>query len=185
MILCPKEFAIPADRQAEANVSYGEPSVFRERDATEFCWDCVSHAQQLIYCSFGTRYLRYPLASTLLRRVVNAFAQLPDCQLVVSAGDAVRVLESSCLPPNVQLHRKPPQLELLEKASLFITHGGLGGVKESLLSGTPMLVVPFDTDQPSNAERVRYHNLGRVLAAPRCHARAAVRDDSIDPPGSG
>jgi zeaxanthin glucosyltransferase len=53
-----------------------------------------------------------------------------------------------------------PQHEFLQRASIFITHGGLSSVRESIEHEVPMLVIPFDADQPGNAARVVYHHLG-------------------------
>jgi UDP:flavonoid glycosyltransferase YjiC (YdhE family) len=44
-----------------------------------------------------------------------------------------------------------PQIRVLERARLFITHGGHNSVMESLVSGVPMLVVPLALDQPVQA----------------------------------
>jgi len=49
---------------------------------------------------------------------------------------------------------------LLSGASLAVLHGGLGGIKESILAGVPMLLVPFVFDQRPNAERIAFHGLG-------------------------
>jgi zeaxanthin glucosyltransferase len=40
-----------------------------------------------------------------------------------------------------------PQVALLEKATVAITHGGGNSVVEALSSGTPMIALPFSTDQ--------------------------------------
>jgi UDP:flavonoid glycosyltransferase YjiC (YdhE family) len=36
----------------------------------------------------------------------------------------------------------------------------LSTIKEAILLGTPMIVLPSITDQPANAARVAYHHLG-------------------------
>jgi UDP:flavonoid glycosyltransferase YjiC (YdhE family) len=60
----------------------------------------------------------------------------------------------------VTLVNYAPQQEMLKRATLMITHGGLGSIKECIYFGVPMLVYPFDTDQPANAARVAFHGLG-------------------------
>lgn len=42
----------------------------------------------------------------------------------------------------------------------MINHGGLGTVKECVLSGVPMIAFPSTADQPGNAARIVYHQLG-------------------------
>jgi zeaxanthin glucosyltransferase len=46
------------------------------------------------------------------------------------------------------------------RAAVHITHGGFASVRESIECEAPMIVVPFDADQPGNAARVVYHQLG-------------------------
>ncbi|MFS8103509.1 hypothetical protein LFM09_40935 [Lentzea alba] len=65
--------------------------------------------------------------------------------------------------PNVEAHDDVPQLKVLEHASVFITHGGLGGVMEALHHGVPMIVVPRMTDQRLNGQRVEELGLGVLL----------------------
>jgi UDP:flavonoid glycosyltransferase YjiC (YdhE family) len=82
--------------------------------------------------------------------------------------------------------RTAPQVDLLKHTKLFITHGGLGGIKEAIISGVPMLVIPFDTDQPRNAARVLYHKLGRSCQPSECTperitqlVRAMLEEDAL------
>jgi UDP:flavonoid glycosyltransferase YjiC (YdhE family) len=49
---------------------------------------------------------------------------------------------------------------------LFMTHGGLDSVHESIQSGTPMLVVPHVSDQPRNAILVKEHGIGDYIEWP-------------------
>ncbi|EON78697.1 hypothetical protein ADIS_0871 [Lunatimonas lonarensis] len=66
---------------------------------------------------------------------------------------------------NLIFVRKLPQLELVRMSDLLITHGGGGSVYEALGLGVPMLVIPPGEifDQPGNAARVVYHQLGLSL----------------------
>lgn len=40
---------------------------------------------------------------------------------------------------------------------------GWGGVKEAILAGVPMVIVPFVFDQRPNAERIVAHGLGAMI----------------------
>jgi UDP:flavonoid glycosyltransferase YjiC (YdhE family) len=55
-----------------------------------------------------------------------------------------------------------PQLEVLKHADVFITHGGINSIKESVYAVVPMLVYPIhpEFDPNGNAARIVYHNLG-------------------------
>lgn len=56
-----------------------------------------------------------------------------------------------------------PQRYVLQRASVVVTHGGLGTIKESVHAGIPIIVLPALFDQPFNAMRVRYHGLGEAI----------------------
>jgi zeaxanthin glucosyltransferase len=92
--------------------------------------------------------------------MVRVFAQKPEWHLLLSLGRHLRVEELGTLPPNVHATASVPQLAVLERARVMVTHGGLGSVKECIQFGVPMLVIPLAIDQPGNAARVAYHGLG-------------------------
>ena len=56
-----------------------------------------------------------------------------------------------------------PQLELLPKCSVFVTHGGMNSVQESLYFGVPMVVVPQQAEQRFNGRQVVRHGAGLLL----------------------
>lgn len=110
----------------------------------------------IIYISLGTLV---GLSMRLFRTLIRAFD-----------GQAVRVIGSlsaiskpeklGTIPANVSLHSFVPQIRVLERASLFITHGGMNSVNESIACGTPMLVLPAGNDQPLVARQVERLHLG-------------------------
>ncbi len=172
IVLCPEEFELPSVLEAANGYScYTEPSIYRDRPPADFPWDAVSLERPLVYCSLGTQSVRYPGGLAVLQAIIEAFEQAPDLQLVMSAGNGLAQLRAGLVPPNVLLVRSAPQIELLGCASLFITHGGLGSLKESVMSGVPAVVIPFDLDQPGNAERAEYHRIGLSCAPAACTAR--------------
>ena len=58
-----------------------------------------------------------------------------------------------------------PQRVLLEndRIAMFIGHGGMGGVTESLRNSLPVIVIPFNSDQWDTAARIKAQGLGIVL----------------------
>jgi zeaxanthin glucosyltransferase len=54
-------------------------------------------------------------------------------------------------------------LELLGKASLALTHGGLNTVLDCLSCGVPMVLVPLTYEQPAIAARVVRVGAGEVV----------------------
>lgn len=162
IILCPEAIETPHTRKNVPGRYYVEPSLSPLRRSVEFPWASLDAGRPLVYCSFGTQTLRYVEAPGILRNLIRAFADLPDVQLVIAGGHVYDAVQGAERPSNVLVVRTAPQIELIDRSSLVITHGGLGGIKECIVAGKPMLLVPFHLDQPGNAERVVYHGIGRV-----------------------
>ncbi len=105
--------------------------------------------------------------------------------LVLSVGAKTDPAALGPLPADCIARKHVPQLEVLERASLFVTHGGMNSVSESLVQGVPMLVAPQGADQFMVARRVEELGLGRRLRrgdhAPE-RLRALGRT-TIDDPG--
>src|SRR6185437_11132041 len=87
-----------------------------------------------------------------------------DVQLVI-AGRSPESLGP--LPENVIAAAYAPQLELLEKASLTVSHGGLNTVLDSLSCGVPMVLVPLTYEQPAIAVRVQRIGAGEIVPLSR------------------
>ncbi|MER7243316.1 macrolide family glycosyltransferase [Kribbella sp. NPDC000426] len=103
----------------------------------------------IAYISLGTVFAAAP---QLLRTLAAALAPLAGT--VVVATGQVDPAALAPWPANVLVRRSVPQLEVLARASLFVTHGGMNGVNEAMYAGVPMLVVPQGADQPLVASRV-------------------------------
>jgi UDP:flavonoid glycosyltransferase YjiC (YdhE family) len=171
LILCPIELEIPHWRQFMPGRMYCEASIFTERAAEAHALPAPgSGNERLIYCSLGTQAAAYEGAALVLRAVVDAFGGRPGYRLVVAAGALLTSELLRELPANVHLFESVDQLAILERASLAVLHGGLGGVKEAIMCGVPMLVVPFVFDQRPNATRVTWHGLGDTCLPGDCTA---------------
>jgi MGT family glycosyltransferase len=103
----------------------------------------------VLYVSLGTVFKAEPL---LLRTFATALAPLGGC-VVVSSGHTDPAALGP-LPANVLVRRSVPQPDVLARAALFVTHGGMNSVNEAMYAGVPMLVVPQGADQPLVAGRV-------------------------------
>lgn len=71
--------------------------------------------------------------------------------------------ENFQLPDNVILLPFAPQIDILQRASLFITHSGMNSATEAIFYGVPVICVPLIADQPFVAQRMVDLNLGRKL----------------------
>ncbi|WP_250031316.1 macrolide family glycosyltransferase [Paractinoplanes maris] len=103
----------------------------------------------ILYASLGTVFDADP---RLLGTFAAALAPLGGTVVVATGNtDPARL---GPLPGNVIARQSVPQLDVLARAALFITHGGMNGTNEALRAGVPMLVVPQGADQPLVASRV-------------------------------
>ncbi|SNY42276.1 macrolide family glycosyltransferase [Paractinoplanes atraurantiacus] len=112
----------------------------------------------LLYASLGTVFSAGP---RLLRGFALALAPLAGTVVVATGQTDPAALGD--LPANVLAHRRVPQPEILDRAALFVTHGGMNSVNEALYAGVPMLVVPQGADQPLVASRVESLGAGLTL----------------------
>ena len=73
--------------------------------------------------------------------------------------------------------RGAPQLALLRRAALSITHAGLNTALESLSHGLPMVAIPITNDQPGVASRLEWLGVAEVVQPGKLSAarlRAAI-----------
>ena len=130
-------------------------------------------AGPLIYASMGTLQNRQ---GPIFQAIATACAGL-DAQLVLSLGSHDQRLELK-LPNAAIVVPFAPQLELLRRAALTITHAGLNTALESLAQGVPMVAIPITNDQPGVASRLEWLGLARIVPLARLTAhrlRACVR----------
>lgn len=137
-------------------------------------FDAPAGSGPLVYVSLGTMLNN---SAGFFRRCVEAFRGT-GVRVVMSIGNSARPGRIGPLPPTITVRRNVPQLEVLSRASLFVTHGGMNSVNEALYYGVPMVVVPMGNDQPTVARRVAELGLGEALDA-RSATPAALRGAAL------
>jgi zeaxanthin glucosyltransferase len=100
------------------------------------------------------------------RMIAEACAGL-DLQLVISLGGGQDPALLGDLPGDPVVVGYAPQLELVRRSVLTISHGGLNTALESLASGVPMVVLPVAYDQPGVGARVEWWGVGRSIPVGR------------------
>lgn len=133
---------------------------------TDPTFDDVRLEDPVLYASLGTVFDGGP---ALLRIFATALAPLGGT-VVVSTGQT-EPAELGPLPANVVARRSVPQLQVLDRAALFVTHGGMNSVNEAIRAGVPMLVVPQGADQPLVAGRVVELGAGLALRTDAVNAQ--------------
>ncbi len=83
--------------------------------------------------------------------------------VVMAAGNTVFSSILKDLPDNFTIRSFVPQLDVLARADLFITHAGMNSVNEAIYYGVPMVAIPIGNDQPMVARRLEDLHLGRQL----------------------
>lgn len=146
-----------ADRVADS-VRFVGWMLHENHNETPFPFEQVGE-RRLIYVSLGS-IVQAPAA--FFKTCIDAFASGDDFVLI-STGRRFAAEEFGVLPPNVAVHTWVPQAQVLQRASLFVTHGGLGSVHDGLYCGVPLLVVPQQEEQLLNARRVVELGAGLLL----------------------
>jgi MGT family glycosyltransferase len=124
-----------------------------------FPWEKLT-GKPLIYASLGTLVNGL---EQIYKTILAAVRRLPDVQVVLSLGKNVNPEDLGPVPSNTIVVRIAPQIELLKRAALCITHAGLNTALESLGQGVPMVAIPIAYDQPGVAARIAYHGVGEFI----------------------
>jgi len=130
------------------------------RESVDFPWDRIT-GEPLIYASMGTLFNG---RADVFRTIIAALAKHRDLQLVLSTGDQIDSQQLGPAPKNAIIVKRAPQLDLLKRASVCITHAGLNTVLESLAQGVPQVAIPVALDQPGVAARIAHHRTGVVTS---------------------
>jgi UDP:flavonoid glycosyltransferase YjiC (YdhE family) len=131
--------------------------------------------QPTVLASLGTVFNTTP---GVLEAIIDGLGQEP-MNLVVAIGPDQDLDRFGTVPPNVRLEHYVPQPALLPHCALFVTHAGFNSVKESLISGVPMVAIPITADQPYCAGRCESLGVGRVVA-PDQRTPEAVREAAME-----
>jgi zeaxanthin glucosyltransferase len=129
--------------------------------ADGFQWDRLD-GRPLIYASIGTlqnRLLR------VLQILLDAVAGL-RAQVVLALGRNDGPVPER-VPANTLVCGYAPQLALVRRASLVVTHAGLNTTLESLAAGVPLVALPITNDQPAIGARIRHTGVGEVMSCMR------------------
>ena len=129
------------------------------RHPVDFPWDRLT-GEPLIYASMGTIMNG---RADVFRTIAAGVANHRGTQLVLSIGDRLDPKQIGPVPSNAIIVNQAPQLELLKRASVCITHAGLNTVLESLAQGVPQLAIPVTFEQPGVAARIAAKKTGVTM----------------------
>ncbi len=152
------EFDFPRKALPEC-FHYTGPLLTASPQAVAFPYDRLS-GQPLIYASLGTLE---GYRQEIFQCIAAACEDLINVQLVISLGGCGRAEDYQTLPGNPLVVEYAPQLELLARAKLTITHAGLNTVLESLSYGVPLVAIPIKSDQFGVATRLSWTGAGEIV----------------------
>jgi zeaxanthin glucosyltransferase len=155
----PKEFDFPSSHWLPQFHHTGPFHDGYGRSAQEFPWNRLT-GKPLVYASMGTlQNGRESVFSTIARAV----GERAGIQLVLSIGPILDPQRIEALPADAVVVDRAPQIELLKRSALCITHGGLNTTLEALAQGVPLVAIPVTNDQPGVAARIAYTKTGRFV----------------------
>jgi MGT family glycosyltransferase len=149
----------PAANTFKDNFLFIGPSIALRNDSAEFPLDELI-GEQVIYISLGTVFNK---SLDFYRECIKAFAVSPY-KVVMSVGKSTNIANLGTLPPNFIVRNYVPQLDVLQRSDLFITHAGMGSVHEGLYYGVPMILVPQIFEQEIVASQITKAGAGVVLS---------------------
>ena len=119
-----------------------------------------SHEEGVVFLSFGSSIRPSQMSQSQMSVFLETFAQLNYTVIWKWDGE-----EMAGLPSNVILQSWLPQQDLLAHPNLkvFVTHGGLLSLQESLFHSTPLVGIPLGNDQKPNMMRAERRGYAVML----------------------
>ena len=125
----------------------------------------------VVVATLGNNYNRTP---GVFETIIEGLSAEP-VDVVVTIGRNRDPRELGTVPENVRLERYVPLTQLLPHADVTICHAGFNTIFTAIAAGTPLVLIPIDSDQPTGAVRCRDLGLGPMLNR-RQLTPEAVRD---------
>lgn len=138
----------PNGERFDESYKFVGPSI-GPRPRSDFDFSYVD-TDNLIYISLGTVFNQ---AIDFYKLCFDAFRNT-KYTVILSVGGRTQVADLGEVPANFIVRSYVPQLEVLQRAKVFITHGGMNSTSEGLYYGVPLIVLPQSADQPLVARRV-------------------------------
>ena len=123
---------------------------------------------KLIYVSLGTIFHSNTYIFEEIIKSIRTYNDKPNRKMkssqfrvVISTGE--KSLESLnkkisegklIIADNILLRAEVPQLEILKRAHLFVTHSGMNSTSETIMYAVPVVSIPLEADQHLNGKRM-------------------------------
>jgi MGT family glycosyltransferase len=158
IVFTSREFQ-PAGARFNDSFKFVGPSIGARPVQVDFPFDLLTGDRPVIYISLGTINNQNLI---FYRQSFEALGDYP-AQVILSIGRQTDIASLGTVPENFIVRNFVPQLEILERSHLFVTHGGLNSVHEGFLNGVPLVVIPQQVEQAIVAQRVAKTGAGIAL----------------------
>lgn len=96
------------------------------------------------------------------KSALNALADIP-VRTILTQPDKTIADELGILPDNAKIAGFIPHTPILKRSSIVVNHAGHGIVSKAITYGVPMVLLPWDRDQPGVANRAEKLGVARVV----------------------
>ena len=117
----------------------------------------------LVYVSLGTVLNK---KDSFYRNCMEALKG-ENIDVIMAVGSRTDIPSLGDIPSNFTISPRVDQLQVLQEASVFITHCGMNSVSESLYFGVPLVLFPQQPEEGAVARRVRELGAGIFLKSTR------------------
>lgn len=152
-----REFQVDNDRFDDKIWKFVGPSIVDRNDKNDIPFNEIKN--KIIYVSLGTIFNN---SLKFFKNCIEAFKNT-DVTVIMSIGKTLKKEQLGKIPNNFYVYNFVPQIEVLKRTDLFITHGGMNSTSEAMYFGVPLIVVPQAADQPIVGKRIEDLELGRVI----------------------
>ncbi|EJQ06385.1 glycosyl transferase [Bacillus cereus] len=139
----------PRSEVFDQSYKFVGPSIATRKEVGSFPTEDLKN-EKVIFISMGTVFNEQP---ALYEKCFEAFKDV-DATVVLVVGKKINISQFENIPKNFKLYNYVPQLEVLQHADVFVTHGGMNSSSEALYYGVPLVVIPVTGDQPFVAKRL-------------------------------
>jgi MGT family glycosyltransferase len=160
LVFMPRAFH-PEEHRFDARFAFVGPSPLSCSLRSDLAQWLDADPRSLVYVSFGTMLDASREFLDLLRA---AFPNRWRVALASGRRTAAGSLDADT-PSHFWVEPSLPQTALLQKARVFVTHGGMNSVQESIQLGVPMVVVPRTYEHRIIARQVEELGLGLSIPA--------------------
>jgi zeaxanthin glucosyltransferase len=152
------EFDFPREK-LPVNFSYAGPLRDPAPRRDGFPWDRLD-GRPVVYASLGTLQNG---KEAIFRCFSEACAGL-EVQLVIAHGGGLEPRAITSLAGDPVCVPYAPQVEVLKRCALTLTHAGLNTILDTLSQGVPAIAIPLTFEQPAIAARLLWVGAGCRIA---------------------